>query len=84
MYATGATVWATDSLLSRIERDQAADWHIQAQGIEGTLTMAMASPIEGEAHLLSGGGDINDFALGDLESPQLMVGLPVFPELEQH
>lgn len=81
LYATGATIWATDDLLSTVDGNNAPKWHIKAQGVEETVTISMASPTEGEAHLLSGEGDINGFAHKDLDAPQPMFGLPVFQNL---
>ncbi|ORY22233.1 putative oligoxyloglucan-reducing end-specific xyloglucanase [Naematelia encephala] len=80
MYGTGATIWASDNLLSAAENWQSPEWHIQAQGIEETFCLTMTSP-NGGAHLLSGFGDINGMRHEDLDTPQPMFDLPVFSNL---
>ncbi|KAL4890031.1 putative oligoxyloglucan-reducing end-specific xyloglucanase [Aspergillus ambiguus] len=80
MYATGATIWSTDAI-SNADNDAAPRWYIQAQGIEETVALAMISPRDGPAHFFSGVGDINGFRHNDLETPQSMLGLPVFSNL---
>jgi oligoxyloglucan reducing-end-specific cellobiohydrolase len=80
LYGTGATIWATDSL-SRADKNQSPDWYIQAEGIEESVALAMASPNGGPSHLLTGLGDINGYRYGDLDVPQPMFDLPVFSNL---
>ncbi|GFZ52181.1 oligoxyloglucan reducing-end-specific cellobiohydrolase [Saitozyma sp. JCM 24511] len=80
MYGTGTTIWASDDVLSASSRWSAPGWHVQAQGIEETVCLAMISPREG-AHLLSGFGDINGFMHADLNLPQPMFALPVYSNL---
>jgi oligoxyloglucan reducing-end-specific cellobiohydrolase len=63
MYATGATLYATDNL-SVADSGQAPAWYVQAWGIEETAVTALISPTEG-AHLLSGVGDIGGFRHDD-------------------
>lgn len=84
LYGTGATIWATDDVLVAEEDNgrQAPAWHIQAQGIEETVALAMISPSEGPAHLLSGFGDINGMRHDDLWAPQPMFALPAFSNLD--
>ncbi|KAL2836726.1 hypothetical protein BJY01DRAFT_221634 [Aspergillus pseudoustus] len=80
LYGTGATIWATDSL-SRADKNKSPEWYIQAEGIEESVALAMASPNGGPSHLLTGLGDINGYRYGDLDVPQPMFGLPVFSNL---
>lgn len=80
MYATGATIWSTDNIL-QANKDSAPSWYIQAQGIEETVALAMISPPTGPGHLISGVGDINGFRHDDLDTPQSMIRLPVFSNL---
>ncbi|KAL4916649.1 hypothetical protein BDW62DRAFT_218623 [Aspergillus aurantiobrunneus] len=80
LYGTGATIWATDNL-SSVDKNQSPDWYIQAQGIEESVALAMASPNGGDSHLLTGLGDINGYRYGDLDIPQPMFDLPVFSNL---
>lgn len=77
LYGTGATIWATDDVFSA-----APDWYIQAQGIEETFTLAMISPSDGPAHLLSGFGDVNGMRHDSLWAPPPMFGLPAFSNLD--
>lgn len=81
LYGTGATIWATDDVFAA-EDNQPSDWYIQAQGIEETFTLAMISPSDGPANLLSGFGDINGMRHDDLWAPQPMFGLPAFSNLD--
>ncbi|KAL2831751.1 hypothetical protein BDW59DRAFT_124599 [Aspergillus cavernicola] len=80
LYGTGATIWATDNL-SRADKNRSPDWYIQAQGIEESVALAMASPNGGPSHLLTGLGDINGYRYDDLDVPQPMFDLPVFSNL---
>ncbi|KAL5336837.1 hypothetical protein BJX70DRAFT_389647 [Aspergillus crustosus] len=75
LYGTGATIWATDDL-SSVDKDRSPDWYIQAQGIEESVALAMASPNGGPSHLLTGLGDIHGYRYGDLDVPQPMFDLP--------
>jgi oligoxyloglucan reducing-end-specific cellobiohydrolase len=59
MFATGATVYATDNL-SAADGGRAPSWYVQGLGIEETAVLALISPSEG-SHLLSGVGDIGGF-----------------------
>ncbi|KYG44510.1 glycoside hydrolase family 74 protein [Acidomyces richmondensis BFW] len=81
MYGTGATIWATKDLVKTIESNEFPQWYVQAQGIEETVNLAMASPTWGDAHLFSGFGDINGMRHPDLNVPQPMFNLPVFSNL---
>lgn len=80
MYGTGATIWSTDNVFAA-EKNEASDWYIQAQGIEETFTLAMISPSDGPANLLSGFGDINGMRHDNLREPQPMFSLPAFSNL---
>jgi len=64
MFATGATLYATDNV-SAADSGQAPTWYVQAWGIEETAVTALISPSQG-AHLLSGVGDIGGFQHDDL------------------
>lgn len=81
IYGTGATIWTTDDIFAA-EENRASDWYVQAQGIEETVALAMISPAEGPANLLSGFGDINGMRHDDLSVPQPMFGLPAFSNLD--
>ena len=59
MFATGASVFATDNV-SAADSGQPPTWYVQALGIEETAVTALISPTQG-AHLLSGVGDIGGF-----------------------
>ncbi len=63
MFATGATVYATNNL-SAADSGKAPAWLVQAQGIEETAVTALISPSSGP-HLLSGVGDIGGFRHDD-------------------
>lgn len=82
LYGTGATLWASDNVLAATAANAPSDWYIQAQGIEETVALAMISPSDGPAHLLSGFGDINGMRHDDLWTPQPMFGLPAFSNLD--
>lgn len=81
MYGTGATIWSTDNIFAA-DSNSASHWYIQAQGIEETYALAMISPSEGPANLLSGFGDINGMRHDDLWVPQPMYPLPAFSNLD--
>lgn len=78
---TGATIWSTDDVFTA-DDNLPSDWYVQAQGIEETFALAMISPSDGPAHLLSGFGDINGMRHDDLWTPQPMFGLPAFSNLD--
>ncbi|KAL4773958.1 Oligoxyloglucan-reducing end-specific xyloglucanase [Aspergillus nidulans var. acristatus] len=80
LYGTGATIWATDNL-SKVDKNQSPGWYIQAQGVEESVALALASPNGGDSHLLTGLGDINGYRYKDLDVPQPMFDLPVFSNL---
>ncbi|KAI3396554.1 hypothetical protein diail_12078 [Diaporthe ilicicola] len=86
LYGTGATVWAADDVFAIA--DGSADgacgdeWYVQAQGIEENVALAMISPSDGPANLLSGLGDINGMRHDELSAPQPMFALPVFSNLD--
>ncbi|KAL4872307.1 hypothetical protein BDV12DRAFT_153545 [Aspergillus spectabilis] len=80
LYGTGATIWATDDL-SSVDKNKSPDWYIQAEGIEESVALALASPNGGPSHLLTGLGDIHGYRYGDLDVPQPMFDLPVFSNL---
>ena len=63
MFATGATVYATNNLSAAFS-GTAPTWFVQARGIEETAVTALISPREG-AHLVSGMGDIGGFRHDD-------------------
>jgi oligoxyloglucan reducing-end-specific cellobiohydrolase len=77
MYATGATVYATDNLQAA-DGGKAPSWHVQGMGIEEVAATALISPTAG-AHLLSGMGDIGGFRHDDFTNspPQGMYTSPV-------
>lgn len=81
IYGTGATVWASDDVLTAAKKSNPPTWNVQAQGIEETVCLALISPTKGP-HLYSGFGDINGFRHEDLDAPQPMFGLPVFSNLD--
>jgi len=64
MFATGATLYATDNV-SAADAGRSPTWYVQALGIEETAVLALISPTAG-AHLLSGVGDIGGFRHDDL------------------
>ncbi|KAL1878003.1 hypothetical protein Daus18300_002357 [Diaporthe australafricana] len=86
LYGTGATIWATDDLFEIAAGEEgggdAGEWYVQAQGIEENVALAMISPSDGPANLLSGLGDINGMRHDDLSVPQPMFALPVFSNLD--
>lgn len=63
LYATGATVYATDNLAAA-DAGKAPAWHVEGMGIEEVAVTALISPTAG-AHLLSGMGDIGGFRHDD-------------------
>jgi oligoxyloglucan reducing-end-specific cellobiohydrolase len=63
MFATGATLYATDNV-SAADSGQPPAWYVQALGIEETAVTALISPTQG-AHLFSGVGDIGGFRHDD-------------------
>ncbi|NBB52489.1 hypothetical protein GVN24_29855 [Rhizobium sp. CRIBSB] len=78
VYATGATVYATDDVTAG-----ATQWAPWVEGIEQTAVITIASPAAGP-HLLSGFGDISGFAHEDLErSPGHQFTTPVFGNTNQ-
>jgi len=78
VYATGATVFATDDF-SNVTAGQPTHWTPWVEGIEQTAIVSLTSPTEG-AHLLSGFGDIGGFVHADLtvSPPQGMYENPQF------
>ena len=77
MYGTGATIWSTDEI-TKVDRNRAPHWYIQAQGIEETVCLSMISPSGGDAHLITGEGDIMGFVHKDLDKPQHMFAQPTW------
>ncbi len=77
MYATGATVYATDNL-QLADAGKAPSWYVQGMGIEEVAVTSLISPAAG-AHLLSGMGDIGGFRHDDFNNspPQGMYTNPV-------
>jgi xyloglucan-specific exo-beta-1,4-glucanase len=71
VYATGATVYATEDF-SRVSADQPTHWFAWVRGIEQTAIITLLSPASG-APLLSGFGDIGGFVhtLLDVSPPQM-------------
>ena len=63
MFATGATIYATNNL-SVADSGAAPTWFVQALGVEETAVTALISPTAG-APLLSGLGDIGGFRHDD-------------------
>jgi xyloglucan-specific exo-beta-1,4-glucanase len=65
VYATGATVFATDDF-SNVSKDQPTHWYPWVKGIEQTAVLTLMSPTSG-APLLSGFGDIGGYVHDDLD-----------------
>ena len=78
VYATGATIYATDDV-----KAPATLWTPWVEGIEQTAVITIASPAAGP-HLLSGFGDISGFAHESLDqSPVRQFTTPVFANTNQ-
>jgi oligoxyloglucan reducing-end-specific cellobiohydrolase len=75
MFATGATIYATDNL-SAAFAGTSPSWYVQALGVEETAVLALISPTDG-AHLLSGVGDIGGFRHDDFKAATQMFTNPV-------
>ncbi len=75
MFATGATIYATDNL-SAAFAGTPPTWYVQALGVEETAVLALISPTDG-AHLLSGVGDIGGFRHDDFGTATQMFTNPV-------
>ncbi len=81
LYGTGATMWGThDAAAGDGATSKEIHWTVAAAGIEETAVITLLSPPTGDAHLLSGVGDIGgfrhvDFAVsphgGAMKYPQL-------------
>jgi photosystem II stability/assembly factor-like uncharacterized protein len=67
MFTTGYGGWETFDLRAA-DRDQPTHWSDFAQGIEETVGLELASPLEG-AHLISAIGDYGGFTHWDLDRP---------------
>jgi oligoxyloglucan reducing-end-specific cellobiohydrolase len=78
IYATGASIFATDDV-SAADSGQAPTWYVQALGVEETDVTALISPTAG-AHAVSGVGDIGGFRHDDLSASPAggMFGNPAF------
>jgi xyloglucan-specific exo-beta-1,4-glucanase len=78
VYATGATVYATNDF-GNVNKDQTTHWQVWGEGIEQTAIIRLCSPTSGP-HLLSAFGDIGGFAHDDLSvsPPQGMYMNPRF------
>lgn len=82
VYATGATVYATENLKSA-DRSEPTLWKPWVEGIEQTAVITITSPAAGPP-LLSGFGDISGFAHEDLgRSPIHQFTTPVFGNTNQ-
>jgi hypothetical protein len=68
MFGTGATIWGSHDMME-FDAGKATHWNIEADGIEETAVLALASPPWGETHLISGVGDIGGFTHTDLKGP---------------
>jgi xyloglucan-specific exo-beta-1,4-glucanase len=78
VYATGATIYATDDITAA-----ETSWKPWVEGIEQTAVITITSPGTGP-HLLSGFGDISGFAHTDLQrSPTHLFKTPVFGNTNQ-
>jgi photosystem II stability/assembly factor-like uncharacterized protein len=78
MYGTGAGIWATREMTA-FDSGKRTRWNIDADGIEETAVLALASPPWGDAHLISGVGDIGGFTHTDFTvSPKAAHDNPMF------
>ena len=70
LYGTGATIWGTNDGTAA-DTKQPTHWTVRAPGLEETAVIDLLSPPTGDAHLLSGLGDIGGFRHTNLaESPR--------------
>ncbi len=77
LFGTGATIWGTHDMAD-FDAGKGTRWNIEADGIEETAVLALASPPWG-AHLISGVGDIGGFTHEDLTvSPTAAHTNPMF------
>jgi xyloglucan-specific exo-beta-1,4-glucanase len=65
LYGTGAMIWGTHDM-TEFDAGRRTRWNPEAEGIEETAVLALASPPWGDAHLISGVGDIGGFTHVDL------------------
>lgn len=75
-YTTGATIYATDTLL-RADTREPITWKPWVEGVEQTAILSLTSPPVGP-HLVSGFGDIGGFTHFDLTKSEPMFDNPVF------
>jgi len=75
MFATGATIFATDNLSAAFSGNSPS-WYVWASGVEETAVLSLISPTDG-AHLLSGVGDIGGFRHDDFNAATQMYTNPV-------
>jgi len=77
MFGTGATIWGTHDLTD-FDTGKRTRWTIEADGIEETAVLVLASPPWGP-HLISGVGDIGGFTHEDFNvSPVTAHTNPMF------